>query len=114
MSLLGKMLNKQAKEINEIKEVIEETKQLRFTRNWLDKQAINHNLVPSDDKEKVDKILLALERKNGQCPCGGNGLQYKCPCEKIRIHGICTCGLFKSVPPRKMSGTTEVADIKRS
>lgn len=81
---------------------------------WMNKQVINHNLVPSDDKGKVAKILVALEKKNGQCPCGGNGVQYKCPCVKIREQGICTCGLFKSLPPRQIKAESTVKSIQRN
>lgn len=84
-----------------------------YTRAWLGKVAIYSSLEPSQDSEKVDKILSALEKRNGQCPCGGSGPQYRCPCEKIREHGICTCGLFNSVPPRKVHGES-VSAIKRN
>lgn len=86
--------------------------QAKYTRGWLNKVALFQNLPISNDDKKVDGILRALAGRNGQCPCGGNGSQFQCPCERMRERGICTCGLFKTVPPREIRGTS-VAEIKR-
>ena len=66
----------------------------------------------SNDDKKVDGILAALNRRDGQCPCGGNGAQFKCPCIIMRTKGICKCGLYKTIEDRKVTSTSSTAKVK--
>lgn len=79
-----------------------------YNRSWLGKVALFQGFAISRDDKKVDGILAALNRKDGHCPCGGSGPQFKCPCAIMREHGICKCGLFENVPDRniKSGGST--------
>lgn len=83
-----------------------------YTKAWLNRAVIHNGFVPNSDGNKVEKILQALQRRNGQCPCGGNGQQYKCPCIIMREHGICKCGLFESIPPRPIKGNSTASISK--
>lgn len=89
----------------------QEVKQ-RYTRAWAGRVAIHNGFKLNDDDKKVDGILAALNRKNGQCPCGGNGAQFKCPCVIMRTKGICKCGLYKTVEDRKVTSSSSTAKIK--
>ena len=89
-----------------------EFKPSTYTRTWANRVAFHQGFELSDDNKKVDGILGALERKGGQCPCGGNGAQFKCPCVIMRTKGICKCGLFKTVEDRKVTSTSSSAKIK--
>ena len=67
--------------------------------------------IISDDDKKVDGILIALNRKNGHCPCGGMTEQFICPCEMMRTHGVCKCGLYKNavdLNPRESETTGRI------
>jgi ferredoxin-thioredoxin reductase catalytic subunit len=86
----------------------------KYTRAWLGKVAIVNGYAVNDEGGKVDGILGALERRDGHCPCGGNGEQFRCPCVIMRERAICKCGLFKTIPPRKVTGTSEVSKIERN
>lgn len=49
----------------------------------------------SPDKEKVDKINIALQRNGGYCPCVSERSEdTKCICKKMRETGQCCCGLY--------------------
>lgn len=76
-----------------------------FNRTWLSKVALQHRYAVNPDDSRVDGILAALNRKNGFCPCGGTGTQFKCPCKIMRENGICKCGLFLNVPDREIRGS---------
>ena len=82
------------------------------TRAWATRVAIHQGYELSDDDKKVDGILGALNRKDGQCPCGGTGSQFKCPCVIMRTKGICKCGLYKTIEDRKVTSTSSTAKIK--
>lgn len=84
-----------------------------YNDNWLSKVALHRGYAVNPDGGKVSKILAALNRRGGYCPCGGTGEQFKCPCEIMRNHGICKCGLFQNVPDRKVTGSTTGARIER-
>lgn len=75
-----------------------------FNRSWLGKVALQRGYVVNPDDKKVDGILATLNRKNGFCPCGGTGAQFKCPCQIMREYGICKCGLYLNVPDREVCG----------
>ena len=77
-----------------------------YNRSWLGKVALHRGYAINPDDNKVDGILKALNRKSGHCPCGGNGAQFKCPCQNMRTYGICKCGLFMNIPDRKITGST--------
>lgn len=83
-----------------------------YNRKWLNKVAIHRGYAINTDDAKVDGILGALNRKNGYCPCGGNGEQFKCPCTNMRTYGICKCGLFLNIPDRKIGGCTSTGRIE--
>lgn len=84
----------------------------KYTRGWASRVALHQGFELSDDDRKVDGILAALNRKDGQCPCGGNGAQFKCPCIIMRTKGICKCGLYKTIEDRKVTSTSSSAKIK--
>ena len=84
----------------------------KYNRTWVSRIALHNGYEISDDNKKVDGILSALNRKNGQCPCGGNGAQFKCPCVIMRNMGICKCGLFKTIEDRKVTSASSSAKIK--
>lgn len=90
----------------------QEVKLEKYNRGWLGRVTIHQGFEPNDDNKKVDAILGALNRRDGQCPCGGNGVQFKCPCVIMRTKGICKCGLFKTVEDRKVTSTSSTAKIK--
>lgn len=112
MSKLGDILK--GKNKNEV--VQEQPKEQpvvgRYNRTWASRIALHQGFEISDDDKKVDGILMALNRKDGQCPCGGNGAQFKCPCVIMRTKGICKCGLFKTIEDRKITSTSSSAKIK--
>ena len=90
----------------------EQVKIAKYNRTWLSRVALYQGYSINDDNKKVDGILSALNRRDGQCPCGGNGAQYKCPCIIMRTKGICKCGLFKTIEDRKVTGTSTGASTK--
>lgn len=54
---------------------------------------ITHN----QDKQIVDKILDALDKNNGYCPCKlEKNNDTKCMCKEFREQkeGYCNCGLY--------------------
>lgn len=85
---------------------------LYYNRTWLSKVALHRGYAVNTDDRKVDGILGALNRRNGYCPCGGNGEQFKCPCVNMRTHGICKCGLFLNIPDRKIGGGSSSGRIE--
>ena len=90
-------------------EVVQETKTdntepVMYNRVWLRKMSNKTGFIISSDDKKVDGILAALNRKNGHCPCGGNGPQFLCPCVIMREQGICKCGLYENVRPVEPKG----------
>ena len=82
-----------------------------YNRSWLGKVALHRGYAVNPADNKVDGILGALNRKNGFCPCGGTGDQFKCPCVNMRTLGICKCGLFLNVPDREIGGGTSSGRI---
>lgn len=89
-----------------------EIKLEKYSRSWASRVALYQGFELSDNDKKVDGILSALNRRDGQCPCGGNGAQYKCPCNIMRTQGICKCGLFKTIEDRKITSASSSAKIK--
>lgn len=83
-----------------------------YDETWLGRVVLAHRFAPSQDKDKVQKILGALNRRGGQCPCGGMGEQFRCPCRIMREQGICKCGLFQSVKDREIGRSSSSAVIK--
>lgn len=90
----------------------EPIKLAKYSRTWASRVCLHQGFELNDDNKKVDGILDALNRRSGQCPCGGNGAQYKCPCVIMRTKGICKCGLFKTIENRKVTSTSSSARIK--
>lgn len=84
----------------------------KYNRTWLSRVALYQGFEISDSDKKVEGILAALNRRDGQCPCGGNGAQFRCPCVIMRTKGICKCGLFKTIEDRKVTSTSSSAKIK--
>ena len=55
----------------------------------------NPNMKLNDNKEHVEKILKALELKDGYCPCVlQKSIDTKCPCKKMREENKCCCKLY--------------------
>lgn len=47
--------------------------------------------------EKADRILTAVEKCDGYCPCVKDSIgkeEYKCPCEKFQKEYECCCSLY--------------------
>lgn len=83
-----------------------------YNRTWLSRVALQKGYAINPDDKKVDGILGALNRRNGYCPCGGTGEQFKCPCANMRNLGICKCGIYLSIPDRKIGGGTSSGRIE--
>ena len=112
MSKLSDIVKRKKKSVDAMPVKQEEHINLsKYTPMWAIKTAKNFGFELTDDTGKIDKILAALEKRKGQCPCGGNGAQFTCPCERMRRDGICKCGLYKNIPQRRVAGVTE-AKIK--
>lgn len=77
-----------------------------YNKSWLMRISNATGFIISDNRNKVDGILKALNRRNGHCPCGGNGDQFICPCVVMRDKGICKCGLFENVIPLNPRGNS--------
>ena len=114
MGRLAKLLQKR-NESNKHEEVTEtkEVELKRYNPSWLLKVSNATGFIINEDSKKVDKILEALNRRNGHCPCGGNGSQFMCPCVNMREKGICKCGLFENVTPVQPKGNV-TAKIKEN
>lgn len=100
------IVDKTPRESPVAEEIKEQAKTAYYNRGWVSKVALMRGYAINQDDRKVDGILAALNRRDGHCPCGGNGPQFKCPCAIMREHGICKCGLFENVPDRQFSGST--------
>lgn len=89
-------------------EVVEDKKEevefKKYNQSWLLKVTGETGWIVNSDRDHAQKILNALNNRNGQCPCGGNGKQYTCPCINMREYGICKCGLFENVVPVQPKG----------
>lgn len=54
-------------------------------------------IIYNQDKQIVDKILDALDKNNGYCPCKlEKNNDTKCMCKEFREQkeGYCHCGLY--------------------
>ena len=114
MSRLGDILKGRGKSEPVTQEPKQKVKIQKYNRTGASRVAINQGFELNDDDRKVDGILAALNRKDGQCPCGGNGAQFKCPCIIMRTKGICKCGLYKTIEDRKVRSTSSTAKLKVS
>lgn len=114
MSKLGDILNKRKTSTTNAPAEGTQVNELtsKYNRTWASRVALHQGFVLSNDDKKVDGILAALNRKDGQCPCGGNGAQFKCPCVIMRTKGICKCGLFQTIEDRKVTSSSSSAKIK--
>jgi len=55
-------------------------------------------LILTDDKDKAFKILEAIYRNKGYCPCSIEKVDdNKCPCKKMIEQNECHCGLYEKV-----------------
>lgn len=111
MSKLRDLLSKRKTDNMPEPTPVEEPKVDKYTRTWAGRVTLHQGFVLSDNDKKVDGILAALNRRDGQCPCGGTGAQFKCPCVIMRTKGICKCGLFQTIEDRKVSASSS-AKIK--
>lgn len=85
----------------------------KYNRIWLNDIAEQTGYAINEEGGKVDGILKALNRRDGHCPCGGNGDQFLCPCHIMREHGICKCGLFRNaVDVNPKNGKSTIKSIK--
>lgn len=111
MGILADIINKKVNEIIDRK--IEERQPdpvkeeiARYNRLWLDKIVREAGYAVSDNEQKVDNILKALNKRDGHCPCGGMSEDFICPCKMMREYGTCKCGLykdFKDIDPKGQS-----------
>lgn len=108
MGILKDILNKRDKDDNSKKRIIEqdEIKPTKYNKIWLERMSNQYGYIISDDKKKVDGILGALNRRDGHCPCGGNGIQFLCPCVNMRERGLCKCGLYENKTPVNVTGNS--------
>lgn len=83
----------------------------KYNPSWLMKVSNATGFIINSDRTKAQKILDALNRRDGHCPCGGNGNQFLCPCINMREKGICKCGLFENMTPVQPNGSSS-AKIK--
>lgn len=86
------------------KEDVEEIHFNKYNQTWLLNVTRQTGYIINNDRDKAQKILEALNRREGHCPCGGDGKQYLCPCLNMRTYGICKCGLFENVQPVNPTG----------
>ena len=106
MSKLSEFLNGRKEKTVVVEKKKENNEPIMYNRAWLRKMSNRTGFIISSDDKKVDGILAALNRKNGHCPCGGNGPQFICPCVIMREQGICKCGLYENVKPVEPKGTS--------
>lgn len=100
---------------NDLKESTEDLADgiTKYNRIWLNNIVEETGYAINEEGGKVDGILKALNRRDGHCPCGGNGDQFLCPCHIMREHGICKCGLFRNaVDINPKNGKSTVKSIK--
>lgn len=58
----------------------------------------NPNMQLNNNKEHVERILKAIEDKDGYCPCVlPKNENTKCPCKKMREENKCCCKLYVEV-----------------
>ena len=62
-------------------------------REYFEEFAHVNNIALSD---MADKVIAAINKKNGNCPCRVEEVQCPCPMhrEEIEEKGRCTCNLF--------------------
>lgn len=115
MGILADLISKKAKEIVdrkiEEKQPTEEIKAEKHNRLWLDKLVREAGYAVSDNEQRVNNILKALNKRDGHCPCGGMTEDFLCPCKMMRTYGTCKCGLFmdlKDIEPKDMKSTAKI------
>ena len=94
MGILKNIINKKINDIVNRKiaenQPDDTTEQItRYNRMWLDKISREAGYAVSDNTQKVDNILKALNKRNGHCPCGGMTDEFICPCRMMREYGAC-------------------------
>lgn len=117
MGILADIVNKRIDNI--INRKVEESQPpvsegaTKYNRVWLDKISREAGYAVSDNEQKVNNILKALNKRDGHCPCGGMTDDFICPCKMMREYGACKCGLYmdvKDVDPRNMKSTAKIKD----
>ena len=116
MGILSDIINKKINSIMnrkiEEKQPSDDISFTKYNRPWLDKISREAGYAISDNDQKVNNILKALNKRDGHCPCGGMTEDFICPCKMMREHGACKCGLymdFKDVEPTGQS-TAKIKD----
>lgn len=116
MGILADLINKKAQEIVdrkiEEKQPAQEIEATKYNRLWLDKIVRETGFAVSDNEQKVNNILKALNKRDGHCPCGGMSEDFMCPCKMMREHGACKCGLYKDFKDINPTNTRSTAKIK--
>lgn len=57
---------------------------------------MNNRLILTKNKEKAEKIINAIYKNEGYCPCRlTKNEDTKCPCKEMMEHQNCHCGLFE-------------------
>jgi ferredoxin-thioredoxin reductase catalytic subunit len=111
MGILGDIINKKINNIinNKIEEKqsdLTKEEPTRYNRLWLDKIVREAGYALTDNENKINNILKALNKRDGHCPCGGMTDEFICPCNMMRTYGTCKCGLYrdlKDIDPKGQS-----------
>lgn len=57
---------------------------------------IDNRLILTNNQEKAQKILNAIYKNEGYCPCRlTKSEDTKCPCKEMMEEHKCHCGLFE-------------------
>lgn len=57
---------------------------------------MNNRLILTKNKEKAEKIINAIYKNEGYCPCRlTKNEDTKCPCKEMMENQSCHCGLFE-------------------
>lgn len=57
---------------------------------------MSNRLILTKNKEKAEKIINAIYKNEGYCPCRlTKNEDTKCPCKEMMEHQNCHCGLFE-------------------
>ena len=116
MGILADIINKKVNDI--VNRKVEEQQPdpvsneiTKYNRVWLDKISREAGYAISDNTQKVNNILKALNKRDGHCPCGGMTDDFTCPCKMMRTYGTCKCGLYidaKDIEPKDLKSTARI------
>lgn len=75
-----------------------------YNLTWLSRVGLMRHCAPNSDNAQVAKVLATLNKLDGRCDMMG---EEKCMCADMRTNGVCKAGLFKNIPDRTISGSSE-------